>query len=125
MLDLELFREYCLSKTGVEECFPFDEETLVFKVAGKMFALIALEKIPLSVNLKCDPEYSEKLRDDYESIIIPGFHMNKKHWNTIFLEGDLEEKLFFTLVDHSYDLVRSKLTRKLKAELDDIESLQL
>lgn len=109
-MDIETFRDYCLAKKGVEETFPFDEVTLVFKVMGKMFALTGLDKEEFSVNLKCDPEYSEELRESYEHI-QPGWHMSKKHWNTVYFEEDVPDKLLVELIDHSYDLVVSKLKK--------------
>ncbi|MCK0130026.1 MmcQ/YjbR family DNA-binding protein [Flavobacteriaceae bacterium F08102] len=115
-MNIEEFREYCLSKKGVTEHFPFDEHTLVFKVMGKMFALTGLERIPPQVNLKCDPEKAIELREEYEEI-TPGFHMNKKHWNTVRIEC-LQTPFIFELVDHSYDLVVAGLTKKMKVELD-------
>ncbi|MCK5443349.1 MAG: MmcQ/YjbR family DNA-binding protein [Maribacter sp.] len=119
-MNIEVFREYCLSKKGITEEFPFDESTLVFKVMGKMFALVALERIPSQANLKCDPEWAIALREEHDGVITPGYHMSKVHWNTIFLE-ELPPNLIRNLVDHSYDLVVSKLTKKLKAELDALE----
>ena len=119
-MNIEEFREYCINKKGITEEFPFDESTLVFKVMGKMFALVPLERIPSQVNLKCDPEWGIELREEHEGIITPGYHMSKIHWNTIFLEN-LPPKLIQELVDHSYDLVVSKLTRKLKEELKTLQ----
>lgn len=119
-MHIEEFREYCISKKGITEEFPFDEHTLVFKVMGKMFALVALERIPSQANLKCDPEKSIELREEYDGEIIPGYHMSKLHWNTVML-GNLPPKLIVELVDHSYDLVVSKFTKKLKAEYDTLE----
>jgi len=119
-MHIEAFREYCISKKGITEEFPFDEQTLVFKVMGKMFALVPLERIPSQVNLKCNPEKAIALREEYDGIITPGYHMSKVHWNTLFLEN-LPPKLIMELVDHSYDLVVSKFTKKLKAELDVLE----
>lgn len=118
-MHIEAFRDYCLSKKGVEETFPFDEVTLVFKVMGKMFALTGLDNDEFTVNLKCDPDRSIELREMY-SEIYPGFHMNKKHWNTVHFEGDLDEKLLLELIDHSYDLVVAKLK---KADREFLESL--
>ncbi|WP_343487360.1 MmcQ/YjbR family DNA-binding protein [Allomuricauda sp. d1] len=118
-MNIEEFREYCISKKGVEETFPFDEHTLVFKVMGKMFALVALERLPPQANLKCDPERAIELREEHDGTIIPGYHMSKKHWNTLFLEH-LSPKLILELIDHSYDLVVSKLPKKLKEELDSL-----
>jgi predicted DNA-binding protein (MmcQ/YjbR family) len=119
-MHIEAFREYCLTKKGITEEFPFDEHTLVFKVMGKMFALVALERIPSQANLKCDPERAINLREEYDGIITPGYHMSKIHWNTLYLEN-LPPKLIQELVDHSYDLVVSKFTKKLKAEFDAIK----
>jgi predicted DNA-binding protein (MmcQ/YjbR family) len=118
-MNIEVFREYCISKKGITEEFPFDESTLVFKVMGKMFALVALERIPSQANLKCDQERAIALREEYDGVITPGYHMSKVHWNTIFLE-DLPPNLIGDLVDHSYDLVVSKFTKKLKAEFDSL-----
>ena len=115
-MNIEEVRLYCISKKGVTESFPFDEVTLVFKVQGKIFALLSLDK-PASVNLKCNPEKAIELREQYVDI-VPGYHMNKVHWNTLMLNGGLPDKLTAELVDHSYDLVVKSLTRKLKAELD-------
>ena len=109
-MHIESFREYCLAKKGVTEEFPFDEVTLVFKVMGKMFALTGLDNEGFSVNLKCDPDYSLELREAHEEIHA-GFHMSKKHWNTVDFEGDLSEKLLLELIDHSYDLVVKKLKK--------------
>ncbi len=119
-MDIVYLREYCLAKRGVEESFPFDEKTLVFKVMNKMFALNGIESDPPSVNLKCDPERSIELRERYNGI-IPGYHMNKKHWNTVCLEDDVEDSLIVQLIDHSYDLVVKSLTKKNKAILDSLE----
>ena len=115
-MNIEEFRDYCLSKKYVTECFPFDEHTLVFKVANKMFALSGLEHQPATVNLKCNPEKSIELREEY-SDIIEGFHMSKKHWNTIIIEGGLSNDFIKKLIDHSYDLVVKGLTKKLQKEL--------
>lgn len=119
-MNIEEFRQYCISKKGVTETFPFDEQTLVFKVMGKMFALSGLERVPSQVNLKCDPERAITLREEYDGTIIAGYHMSKVHWNTLFL-GELPPKLILELVDHSYDLVVSKFTKKLKSEYDTLE----
>lgn len=116
-MNIEEFRQHCISKKGVTEEFPFDEHTLVFKVMGKMYALTALERLPTQANLKCDPERAIELREEYDGAINPGYHMSKVHWNTLFLE-ELPPKLILELVDHSYDLVVSKFTKKLKAEFD-------
>ncbi len=116
-MDVEFLFEYRFAKKGVSESFPFDEDTLVFKVLGKMFAATNLAEIPQRINLKCDPTYAVQLREFHEEI-IPGYHMNKKHWNTVYLEGSLKRDLILALIDHSYDLVVDKLPKKLKHQLD-------
>jgi predicted DNA-binding protein (MmcQ/YjbR family) len=114
-MNIETFREYCLSKKGVSEEFPFDEQTLVFKVMGKMFALTNIDSF-VSINLKCNPENAELLREQYDAV-KPGYHMNKKHWNTLMIDGSLPDKLIYQWIDNSYDLVVATLTKKLKQEL--------
>ncbi len=118
-MNLETFYEYCLSKNGVTEHFPFDEETLVFKVGGKMFALSSLtqwEKGIPSVNLKCNPDYAQELRAQYDDI-KPVWHMSKIHWNTIEINRDVPDSLIKELIDHSYDLVFKSLTKKVQLEV--------
>lgn len=115
-MNIEEFRTYCLSKKYVTECFPFDETTLVFKVADKMFALSGLDRHPTQVNLKCDAEKSIQLREAYEDV-IEGFHMSKKHWNTITIEGSISNELIVELINHSYDLVVKGMTKKKQREL--------
>lgn len=118
-MNLETYYEYCISKKGVTEHFPFDEETLVFKVGGKMFALSSLnewEKGNPSVNLKCNPEYAEELRAEYDDI-KPGWHMSKIHWNTIEINREVPDSLIKELIDHSYDLVFKSLTKKVQLEV--------
>ena len=115
-VNVELFRDYCKKKKGVTEEFPFDNETLAFKVMGKAFAFTSLNELRHSCNLKCDPERAEELREKYASI-KPGYHMNKKHWNTVEWDGSVPEKLILDLVDHSYELVVSGLTKKLYDQL--------
>lgn len=119
-MNIEEFRNYCILKKGVTEELPFDDNTLAFKVMGKIFALSSLkgwEEGTESVNLKCDPERALELRVEYQSI-NPGYHMNKKHWNTIKLyEGEFSDAFTKELIDHSYDLVVSSLTKKAKDEL--------
>jgi predicted DNA-binding protein (MmcQ/YjbR family) len=115
-MNIEEFRDYCLSKKYVSESFPFDTTTLVFKVADKMFALSGLEHQPSKVNLKCDPEKSIQLREQF-SDVIEGFHMSKKHWNTITIEGGLKNELIKELIDNSYDLVVKGMTKKRQKEL--------
>ena len=110
----ETLREFCLGLKGVTESFPFDDDALVFKVMGKMFALTSLEDKTLS--LKCDPEKAIALREQYPSV-VPGYHMSKLHWNTIFLDGSVPEKLVRAWIVESYDLVVAGLTAKLRESL--------
>lgn len=109
---LEKIREYCLQKTHVTESMPFDENTLVFKLYNKIFALIRLEKNPLHITLKCDPNKALELREEYTQI-LPGYHANKKHWNTIILKN-LPLSLIHEWIDESYQLVNNGLPKKLK-----------
>lgn len=118
-MNIEEFRTYCISKKGVTEEFPFDEHTLVFKVMGKMYALMALERKPPQANLKCNQEKAIELREAYEGIIIPGYHMSKKHWNTLYLEP-LDPAFVKAQIDHSYALVVEGLTKKRKEELQSL-----
>jgi predicted DNA-binding protein (MmcQ/YjbR family) len=120
-MDIQQYFEYCLAKKGVTEHFPFDEDTLVFKVGGKMFALTSLsgwESGQPSVNLKCNPERGELLRTDYNDI-LPGYHMSKVHWNTVRLHGDVSDKLLKELIQHSYDLVLGGLPKKVQAAITE------
>ncbi len=119
-MHIETFRDYCLQKKGVTESFPFDNDTLVFKVMNKMFALASLERQPLTANLKCDPERSLELRAEYDGLIIPGYHMNKQHWNTVTLEGPIPTELLYELIDHSYQLIVDSLPKKVKEELANL-----
>lgn len=114
-MDIELLRENCLSLPYVEEKFPFDEYTLVFYVGSKLFALTDLQT-PNSVNLKCDPEQAIELRERYMGI-VPGYHMNKKHWNTVVFNADVSDKLILELLHNSYQLVWNKLPRKEREAL--------
>jgi len=118
-MHIEDFRNYCIAKKGVTEEFPFDEKTLVFKVMEKMFALSGLERVPATINLKCDPERSAELREQYDGSITGAFHMNKLHWNTIILQ-EVSPQLITELIDHSYDLVVAKMTKKLRAALENL-----
>jgi predicted DNA-binding protein (MmcQ/YjbR family) len=102
-MNIEIIREYCISKEKVTEGFPFGEDTLVFKVKGKIFALVNLGT-DLSINLKCNPSIAIELREKYFSV-SPGYHMNKKHWNTVYIDGSIPDKEVFSWIDHSYDLV--------------------
>ncbi|EIA09561.1 MmcQ/YjbR family DNA-binding protein [Flavobacterium frigoris] len=118
-MNLEIFYDYCLSKKGVTEHFPFDDDTLVFKVGGKMFALSSLsqwEKAEPAVNLKCDPERAQELRAQYEDI-KPGWHMSKVHWNTVSINKEVADTLVKELIDHSYSLIFSSLSKKVKSEM--------
>jgi len=118
-MNITSFYEYCLSKKGVTEHFPFDEDALVFKVGGKIFALTSLKKWENgnpTLNLKCNPERAEDLRNQYDGI-QPGFHMNKKHWNTITINSDVPDSLVKELIDHSFDLVFKSLSVKIQNEL--------
>ena len=116
-MNIELLREYCISKKAVTEEFPFDEETLVFKVGGKMFALVGLERVPFQVALKCDPERAIELRDEYDGLITEAYHMSKKHWNSVFAES-LPPDFVKELIDHSYDLVVKGMTKKQQKLLE-------
>ncbi len=114
-MDLESLRLICLAYSGVREHFPFDEVTLVFKVGGKMFALTGLDGPP-RVNLKCDPERAIDLRERYPAI-RPGYHMSKKHWNTVDLDGSLSDNFIRELINHSYQLIVESLPKKIKDEI--------
>ncbi|CAH0999570.1 putative protein YjbR [Neolewinella maritima] len=114
-MDLYALRNYCLAKSAVTEELPFGPETLAFKVGGKLFALTGLEQPDLSVNLKCDPERAQQLRERYPDTIIPGYHMNKRHWNTVYLhDGILSDQQLEELIDHSYALVVAGMSRKVR-----------
>ena len=115
-MNIEELRLYCIAKKAVTESFPFDEDTLVFKVMGKMFALVSIAE-PDSVNLKCDPDYAIELREKYTSV-SSGYHMNNKHWNTVLFNDDAPDKLIYQLIDHSYEMVIKGFTKKLKQEFD-------
>lgn len=106
-MNVEQIREHALAKPGVEECFPFDEDTLVFKVQGKIFLLLSLTDQPVQFNVKCDPERAIELRDQYPCV-LPGYHMNKRHWNTIVIDRTLSLKQLREMIDHSYELVYKK-----------------
>ncbi len=119
-MNVEALREYCLSKNHVTESFPFNDVTLVFKVGGKMFALLSLDKCPASCNLKCNPEEALLLRAQYTEI-IPAYHMNKIHWNTVVIEGSLTNSFIKNLIDQSYNLVVKGLSKKTKIALGFIK----
>jgi predicted DNA-binding protein (MmcQ/YjbR family) len=114
-MDIEKVRKYCIKKKGVTESFPFGEDTLVFKVMGKMFCLTNLNRA-FSINLKCDPELAVELREKYDAV-TPGFHMNKTHWNTVSFDGSASDKEIFSWIDHSYDLVVKSLPKKMREQL--------
>jgi predicted DNA-binding protein (MmcQ/YjbR family) len=104
-MNIETIREYILQKSSVTEGFPFGEDTLVFKVKDKVFLLAGLDSSPLQFNVKCDPDKAIELRDEYPESVLPGYHMNKKHWNTIIVDGRLTAKQLKEMIDDSYDLV--------------------
>lgn len=116
MLNVESFRDYCLSKENVTESFPFDEYTLVFKVEGKMFALVSLDSPEFRVNLKCEPEQAIMLREEYPEEITPGYHMSKTHWNTIIPTHCVTPQLMRKLVDESYKQVVLTLPKKIRVQ---------
>jgi len=118
-MNVEELREYCLAKKGVTESFPFDETTLVFKVMNKMFALTGLHR-DFSVNLKCDPEKAMELRELHPAV-IPGYHMSKKHWNTINIDGSIEDELIYEWIDDSYNLIVESLPLKIQEELNEVK----
>jgi len=109
-MDLGEFREYCLTKPGAREETPFGPDVLVFKVGGKMFALAALDEVPTTVNLKCEPDLALDLRDRYEQV-SPGYHMNKKHWNTVEIASGIPDVELRKMIDHSYELVTKSLPK--------------
>lgn len=116
MFDIESFREYCLKKKGVTEEFPFDEETLVFKVMGKMFALTGLDAEQFQINLKCNRDLIPELRAKHTAV-QPGYHMNKDNWNTVLIDGSLSKKEILGMIDHSYEEVVRGMTKKMQEEL--------
>ena len=117
-MNIEEYRDYCVSKVAVTESFPFDETTLVFKVMNKMFALTDVDLFQ-SINLKCDPEYAVELREQYEGIIA-GYHMNKKHWNTVSVNQDISDKMVYQLIDDSYNLIVNSLPKKDKLAFKEL-----
>lgn len=117
-MNVEEYRDFCLSFKGVTEGFPFDSQTLVFKVMGKMFALTDIDSFEF-INLKCDPERAITLREQFEEI-KPGWHMNKVHWNSVFANGDLEDDFIKELITHSYELIASSLPKKEKEKLNSL-----
>ena len=115
-MNIETLREYCIAKQGVTESFPFDSATLVFKVGGKMFALLDTEGNPTTMALKCDPERAVQLREENPAV-LPGYHMNKKHWNTIMVDGRVRMGDLQEWIDHSYDLVAKALPKTIREQL--------
>jgi hypothetical protein len=123
-VNIQQLYEFCLSKKGVTDHFPFDEDTLVFKVGGKMFCLSSLkewERGSPSLNLKCHPERAQELRAEYEAI-NPGFHMSKTHWNTVSFNSDVSNKMIYELINHSYDLVFKSMTKKIQNEILELKN---
>ena len=116
-MHIETFRDYCLAKPGTTEELPFDEDTLVFKVCGKMYALCSISEFEKGIALKCDPERAVVLREQNPQV-MPGYHMNKLHWNTVLPEAGLSEQLLQELIDHSYALVAAKLTKAQKQSIN-------
>ncbi|GGE11455.1 MmcQ/YjbR family DNA-binding protein [Psychroflexus salis] len=120
-MEIDEYRTYCLSKAQTTESFPFDEDVLVFKVAGKMYALASLKKWEAGehrINLKCNPDEAIQLREKYPDEVFPGYHMDKKHWNTVVVNGpNLSLQQIQNFIDQSYDLVVSKLPKKKREEI--------
>jgi len=112
-MNIETLQQYCLSKKGVTEELPFGPDTLVYKVGGKMFLLAPLDTDPLQFNVKCDPDEAEQLRSEF-ACVLPGYHMNKKHWNTIVADGTVSDKLLQRWIDSSFDLVFNSLPKNIK-----------
>jgi len=112
-MDIESLREYCLLKPGAEETLPFGPDTLVYKVSGKIFLITGLNEERLSFNVKCDPDLAIELREQY-ACVLPGYHMNKKHWNTVIVDGSVSGKQLREWIDHSYELVNIKLSTRKK-----------
>ncbi|HYJ64091.1 MAG TPA: MmcQ/YjbR family DNA-binding protein [Parafilimonas sp.] len=115
-MNVETLREYCLSKKAVTEDFPFGESTLVFRVKNKIFLLVSLDSSPLQFNAKCEPDKAIELREQYDAI-QPGYHMNKKHWNTVVIDGSISTVLIKEMINDSYDLIAQSLPKKLREEL--------
>jgi len=117
-MNIEELRDYCIAKRGTTEETPFGPDTLVFKVMGKVFLLVGLDQVDdLTFNVKCDPEYAVELREKYEHTVKPGYHMNKKHWNTVYANRQLPDAELFRLIQHSYDLIVQGLPKKIREEL--------
>ncbi len=118
-MDIESLRDYCLSLPLATECFPFDDTTLVFKIAGRMFLFTSLDRTELMANVKCDPDYALELRDAY-SEVVPGYHCNKKYWNSIFITPSLPDRLVREWVLHSYCEVVKRLNRKEREHIFEL-----
>ncbi|SEN59131.1 Predicted DNA-binding protein, MmcQ/YjbR family [bacterium A37T11] len=119
-MDIEQLREYCLNKAGSTESMPFGNDTLVFKVGEKIFLLVGLDQHPIRFNVKCDPDLAPELREQYPYNILPGYHMNKKHWNTIVCNKGLPEKLSKKMIDDSYELVLKSLPAVLRKTIKSV-----
>lgn len=117
-MNIESLQQYCLAKKGVTEETPFGPGNLVYKVGGKMFLLASLDTVPLQFNAKCDPEEALQLRDAHPCV-LPGYHMNKKHWNTVLVDGSVGDKILQNWIDASYHLVVESLPQKLRLEIQD------
>jgi predicted DNA-binding protein (MmcQ/YjbR family) len=116
-VNAEALRDYCLSLTGASETFPFGPKVSVFKVSGKMFALSILDQVPLRISLKCEPDLAEQLRATHAAV-LPGYHLNKRHWNTVTIDGSLTDQMITDMIEDSYDLVVSALPRSRQEALD-------
>ena len=117
-MHIEKLRSYCLNKSDVQEEMPFGPDTLVFKVWGKIFMLVGLDQVDqLAFNVKCTPAYAIELRAHYAQTVFPGYHMNKKHWNTVYVGRELDDAALYDLVDHSYQLVVQGLPKKIRKNL--------
>ncbi len=115
-MNIEILRQHCLAKRGVEESLPFGPNNLVFKVGGKVFLLASLDAVPLRFNIKCNPEEAIMQREQYAGV-LPGYHMNKQHWNTIIVDGKIASKLLYQWIDNSYTLVFSALSKKVQQQI--------
>jgi predicted DNA-binding protein (MmcQ/YjbR family) len=120
-MDMEALRKYCVGKKGAYEDFPFDEKTLVFKVGSKMFGLTNINSEVLSINLKCEPFLAQDLRTNFDCI-KPGYHMNKEHWNTVIIDGSIEDAKITWMIDHSYGLVFKGLKKAEKLQIENADS---
>lgn len=119
-MNIEELRDYCISKKVATEETPFGPDTLVFKVMGKVFLLVGLDQYEeLSFNVKCDPEYAVELREKYENTVKPGYHMNKKHWNTVHANRQLNDKQLMELIDHSYELIVKALPKAVRQQMEE------